>query len=259
MQGAKLISVLSAAIAITLAARCEAANTPAAKELSYFYLVAGTDGAAEIKEMTSKQATSARAGLQKEYQEIVNERARLMQEWTKTFPGMSFPVPELKSPRVGRLGRVPANARQLTRETDRHNRRLEIYSVCLLKDSDGQLGAEVIRQDQLHAKVSTLQTKYVEAALAWAKANPGKKLSEAQAKAGEQVPRKPTLSETKQGITSKELAKKHEAALAKRIESAEKKKANSPPAAERPPRRQPQPEPQPKPDPNPPAEEAEEE
>ena len=252
MQRAKLISVLSAAIAITLAARCEAANTPAAKELSYFYLVAGTDGAAEIKEMTSKQATSAKASLQKDHKEAVKKRAGLRQQWTKAFPGKQFPVPQPKLPRVQRLGRVTANARQLERDTNRHKRRLERYSVCLLKDGDGQLSVEVIRQDKLHGKITTLETEYVKAALAWAKADPGKKLSEPQAKKDDQAPRKPKVSVNRRDIPSKALAEKHKAALVKRVENTEKeKKTDKPPAPVRPP--------QPKPDPGPPAEEAEEE
>ena len=249
MQRARIISVLSAAIAITVAARCEVANAAATVEREYFYTVSGADGATEIKEMTSKQATRAKADLQNEHKNAVSKRAKLKRQWTKAFPGVQFPVPEPKLPRVQRLGRVPTKARQLERDTNRHNRRLEMYSVCLLKDGDGQLTVEVVRQDKLHGKISTLRTEYVEAALAWAKANPGKRLSAAQAKNEEQAPGKPKLSVNRRGITSNAMAEKHKAALEKRIESAEKKKSAKPP----------RPEPESEPDPDPPAEEAEEE
>ena len=227
MRGAKLISAVLLAAGLVAATACQAqarpAKTPKTKTVTepvYLYLVIGTDGAAEIKEMTSKQATSAAADLRKDRQEAGKEWTALKQQWVKAVPDTQFPVPQPKSPRVQRLGRVPADATQHKRMTDRHQRRLQAWNVCLIRDHRGEMSAVALRRDNMYGRTTKLLRGYADAALAWAKANPGKKLSSTAKDDG--VPQKPVLSVKKQGLASNGLAQKYVDGLAKRIEEQKK-------------------------------------
>ncbi|MFW6158007.1 MAG: hypothetical protein ACOC8E_01455 [Planctomycetota bacterium] len=185
----------------------------------YYFVVTKPDGQQSVETLTIDEGKEVDKGLQEEFVEKAKAWVEKKKGWTEVAGDRKFPVPPPLKPKVHRRHSVSGASKS---RRERYNTLLDKWDVCLVRNTNGERLAEVLRHDKLYARKIELLSEYADLALEYyrqRKENP-------DATDNAEPPDAPVLSVVKQKMESMERAEKYaEAINAKLAKLQEKKEA----------------------------------
>ena len=180
----------------------------------YFCEVTDVDGVKCIREMHEDDIEAMEEDLKEERERACEKWSELREKWISAVGRKRFPVPEPRRPRVRKLSTLPPSSTTRERKLEAYRDKLEIWSVCIIKDMAGAVTAKAIRRDKIRATQTKLQTEYVGAVIKWVEAT---NESEGEPEVVGPAPKRPSIRVVRSGIRPARDAEEFAETLARRL------------------------------------------
>jgi len=180
--------------------------------LDFYYRVKGIDGKESIWVMQPYEASDFKKEKNRQYKQAVKDWQEFQVRWVKAVGRKPFPVAPPRKPSVKRLQRLAVDYDRRAKDTERFERRLERWAVCVIVAQNGEQSIDVLREDRVFSQQRALDTEFAEIYMELAEA----RKENPDADHGD-PPKRPRVRVIRDDIDDHDLANKLADALRKKL------------------------------------------